>query len=281
MILGRHWKYFCEALPYIYTTFRHASYYLEFDPKRTGPTSIAGAFDNPYMQKIQQEMLKSLRRCLRGAENFVVYAINDKELADSVTNEVQESPWSNVPAWLAQLENNVKLAKAAREKRKLLEASGAFEYILEQLRLVEEYFRQLDYYAAYDTIIDECTLGIVQCCLLQWQSPPTHTSEHWYKRLSSIIKLHLPASGNARQPRLRALHHLYRARWRRLQWTLSCDYNDLPLTMPLTMVSDLAEILVRAEEEDSENKEIMEEGQKLLEMSGLEGMSIRELAAAL
>lgn len=37
-------------------------------------------------------------------------------------------------------------------------------------------------------------------------------------------------------------------------------------------------MLLQAEQEDAENREVIEEGQKFLELSGLEGKTIRELA---
>lgn len=283
MILGRHWKCFCEALSYTYAMFKNAYFYLEFDATRltriNEGTSYRGLFDKSFMQKTQRALLEPLRTSLRGAEAFCVYTVDDDDLADEVTDDVKISPWCDVPAWLGHLEDSSKLAGRTLAEGNVLEASGAFEHILEQLEPIQDnaLHQSPGSYNQYKTIIHSCTLGIAQACLLQWQSPPSQTSEHWYARLSSIVREKISASSGAEQPKQRALYLLFCARFYRLGWVQSGQ--DKSVFRP--MASKIANLLVRAEEEDAENKEIEEEGRRVLELDGLEGMTIRDVATLL
>jgi hypothetical protein len=274
IILGRHWGLFCEALSYLQFTLKNAYFHLEFDATRLSRicerAGYRRLFDASFMQKTQKSLLEQLGSCLRGAGEFSIFTVDDEELAESITHEVTRSPWDDVPAWLGYLENSIALAKQATDEGKLLEASGAFEHILERLMLISD---PDPIYSKYKAMFDSCSLGMVRCYLLQWQSPPPGASELWYMNLDTIAARELIESKQAEQSEFRALHLLYSARLRRLN-LVRHRYAKI---MQLESAPAIASMLLQAEDADAENKEVIEEGQKLLELIGLEGKTIREV----
>lgn len=218
MILGRHWRVFCEALSYLHGMFNNANFYLEFHATRlsriSDGTDYRRLFDESFMRKTQKPLLERLGTCLRGVEGLHGVMVDGEELAESIADKVTGSPWDDGPAWLGYLEDSITPAKQAAEEGKLLEASGAFEHILERLELIPDqgsYAENIEFYSKYNAIIDSCTLGLVQCCLLQSQSPPPGACDLWYTGLDTIITRELTSSTQAQHPKLRALHHLYGA----------------------------------------------------------------------
>lgn len=285
--------------------FKDAYFYLEFPATRSSCTKEGTdqihSFDKPFIQMIQKSVLEQLQPCLRGAEAFYVFTVDDdEELVEAITEKVTTSPWDDVPAWCAHLENSLPLAKQTADEGKLLEACGAFEHISEGLDLISNHALlreglsafepshelwnsilnnvplqpKSSYTSRYNTIIDGCALGIVQCCLLQWESLLHDAPENLYKGLDSIVAYYLSVSNGAKQHKLIALHNLYLVQRSRLRFSLTGHGRNVPEIS----VREAAAMLSRAEELDPESMEIIKEGRKLLELNGLEDKTLRQVA---
>ncbi|KAH7381287.1 hypothetical protein DE146DRAFT_760725 [Phaeosphaeria sp. MPI-PUGE-AT-0046c] len=278
MILGLHWKHLCQAVSYLHSALDGTSFHLEFDPScMIDQSGYRSSIDISFMEKTQQFLLEPLRAYLRGIEAFTVKGLVHADFGKSVKSQVSTKPWLDRSAWLSQLEEKCQLVERVRGQGKLFEAFALWENLSSESQWIpiREVTASPDLSKIYASIFAISSIGRVRCFLDLLRSPPPHASDRWFKDMVSHAYFTVRAFLGDCRPKIRAQFLLFEAQLKILVEMRTGNHMDL------LSAQRIAATLLQAEELDPDNEEITEEEQKLLEVSDLQQLTIRDIATAL
>jgi hypothetical protein len=193
MILGRHWAALCAALSYLYTSIPDLRFHLEFDPAsmvaKKGPEASIDSF---FMAKIQATLLKPFRTYLRGVKALTIGGLINIDLYESVKQEVAQTPWDDLPVWVARLEEKCLLSKELQDQEQTIEASVMWKNVLEELAWVpwddhEGRYEPSELRDRCNDIYFACISGEVRCYLQHLYDPPPGYGGYWFRTLEGYV----------------------------------------------------------------------------------------------
>lgn len=279
MILGQHWKLLCQAISHLHSQVEKTRFVLKFDPAQmTDHSGYRIPIDRSFMEKTAQALLEPLQKHWRGIELFEVDGLIDANLGEAVKTQVAERPWSDYLAWLSRLEEKSHLVEKIRQQGHVYEANAMWENISSEASWVPHRHVTASPILCKinNSIVTLGTLGELRCFLHVLRYPPPHASDQWYKDMVSHAYFMARAFlMDHHQQEIRAQFFLFKAQ---LQ---TCVEVRTGKRMDLVSAQRIASILVQAEEMDLDNEEIREEQKRFLDVSGLERLTIREIATAL
>jgi hypothetical protein len=202
MILGRHWAALCAALSYLYASISDLRFHLEFDPASMVAKKAPGAsIDSSFMAKTQTTLLKPFRTYLRGVKALTIDGLINIDLYELVRQEVAQTPWDDIPTWLARLEEKSQLGKELQEQENLIEASITWTEILGELAWVpwDDHIKSYKPYELNGRCSDislTCMFGEARCYLKYLYDRPEDRTEYWFETLESYASSTINSLGD-------------------------------------------------------------------------------------
>jgi hypothetical protein len=287
MILGRHWDALCRGISYQYSALMDFCFHLDFDPasptvQETSKTSV----DNAFMVKTQNTLLYSFRTHVRGVHTLEISGVST-ELSESVKREVAQTPFDDLDACFGRLEQKCQLGRELMEQKKTIEASVVWTNILGELSWVYEEINGSQRDRCHQ-IIYTCQMGEARCFLHHLEHPPAHHTDFWLETMTEHVGVALRSMDHT-VAKIRSAAKTDKTTgdamgaktiilWCRV-FRLKTMRSNQP--MPLAETQMIARMLGTASQLAPHDEELEEEIQKLYEMSGLDGLTLDEIANAL
>jgi hypothetical protein len=274
---------------------------LAFDPAwmtgKKDKKNIKASVDRSFMAKTEEMLLYPFRTHLRGIDRLNIYTrLSHAGYYDSVLQEVAQSPLDDIPAWLALLEQKCQLGNELQAQKKTIEASGMYTEVLGYLTWA--YARNLPSSAnRYNHIVFTCHIGESRCFLHHLEFPPEAFTDTWLKTMLA----HAWATIQSMESTVMAIQNAAQtaestvdAMWMRIL-ILESRFGRLKAMrstqpIPLSTIQNIARslsaakeisYLLEAKEITPDNEEIEKERHKLLELSGLQDLTLEDIANVL
>jgi hypothetical protein len=289
MILGRHWDALCLSISHLYAALPDFSFHLAFDPaSMTAQKALKATVDGAFLVQTQDTLLNSFKAHFRGIHSLQIDGLINTELSESVKRKVAQRPFDDIDTWCLRLIGKCQFGNDLLEQKKTIESSVVWTNILGELSWVWEEIqytkdRDRSYQISYI-----CQLGEARCFLHHLEFPPADYTDSWLETMNDHLMVviqsidHTVAKIRSATSTPKAQGDVMGAR----VLILLCRTVRLKTIrsrqpMPLSTTQELALHLTTASQLAPNDGELAEEIQGLFEISGLEGLTLDDIANAL
>jgi hypothetical protein len=289
MILGRHWGALCMSFSCLYSALQDFTFHLAFDPaSMTTQKALEASVDSSFLVQAQDTLLDPFKTHLRGIHALEIDGLINTEIFESIKQEIAQTPFDDIETWYDRLTDQCQRGNNLLQQKKTIEASVVWTDILGELSWVWDdmhYSAQRDrsYQIAYI-----CQLGEARCFLHHLEYPPADYTDSWLETMTANVMViiqsmdhtvakirNAPNTAKTKGDAMAARVLILLCRIVRLKAIRSKQ------SMPLATTQELAHHLVSASHLAPDDRELEEETQGLFEISGLEGLTLEEIADAL